>query len=90
MKALKYKVIVGVDPVHSYMDHPIQEVWVPSCKVCFNEEGGIFESSEPRAHEEECEEIFIPPFWSDVLEKYIKKKCQIKSFIGEIFLTIPE
>jgi len=87
MKALKYKVTVQMDPVHSWSRHEIQEVWLPDCKACFNEEGGIFQSDEPRALEDQCEEIFVPPFWCDTLSKFLKKKSQIEGFIKEIFLT---
>ena len=90
MKALKYVVEIQIDPVHSWSKRKIREVWVPSCKMCFNEEKFAFPSDEPRAPEAECEEIFIPPYWSDTLAKFQHKKSQIESFCDEIFLTNPE
>jgi hypothetical protein len=87
MKALKYQTTIQDDLVHSYTRRTIREVWVPSCKMCFNEEKFAFPSEEPRVQESECEEIFIPPYWSDVLTKFQHKKSQIDGFCDEIFLT---
>jgi len=90
MRALKYSVEIQDDPVHSYTRRTIQEVWLPKINACFNEEGVAFESQSPRVPEVECEPIEIPPYWFDDVEKYLRKKSQIKSFCKEIFLTTKE
>lgn len=87
MKALKYNVTVQIDAVHSWSKHNIQEVWVPSCKACFNEEGHVFKRENPRVPIEQCEEIFVAPVLCETIEKYLSKKSQMKNFCDEIFLT---
>ena len=38
MKALKYKVRIQVTPVHRHLDRIIEEIWLPECSACANEE----------------------------------------------------
>lgn len=55
MKAIRYKVVVSVDPVHKYMDQLIEEIWIPELNVYFNEKSRCFYSDQPRGDGNEIE-----------------------------------
>ena len=87
MKALKYKVRIQVTPVHRHLDRIIEEIWLPECSACANEEKHVFWCDEPRVPLSECEEIDINPMWKDFVGMYLDSKSLLDDFCERIFLT---
>lgn len=83
MKALKYKITVQDDPVHSYTKRTIQEIWIPEYNICFNEEGYVFRSDEPR--NKKNKKVNIPKDAVRRIEIFEKHKENVKKVIKEIF-----
>jgi hypothetical protein len=81
MKALKYIVTVSIDPVHSWGDRDINEIYVPSIGCCFNQENFAFFSKGPRNNK--TEEIKI----SNKDIKVLKNYCNLKKEVEKICKT---
>ena len=84
MKALKYKIKVQIDPVHSWGDRVIDEIFIPSIGCCFNQEGFAFLSESPRRNKG-IEEVEIDEEEVSVLKQYCKFKTKLEQICEKNF-----
>lgn len=90
VKALKYKVEVSdgfLEHSHGWT-YPIEEIYIPSINVCFNNKGYVFASNEARNNIEESisKEIEIDKDISIKLLNFIKLQKEIEnSFVPKMF-----
>lgn len=83
MIALKYKVKVSIDPVHSWGDRFIDEIFIPSINACINSEFA-FSSDSPRGIE--TEEINLNRKDVNVINQFVKLKNDLDKIQERIFV----
>jgi hypothetical protein len=82
MIALKYKVKISIDPVHSWGDRTIDEIFIPSINACINAEFA-FSSDSPR--DTGTEEIFLSKKDVNTIDQYVKLQQKIEKIQKRIF-----
>lgn len=86
MKAQKYTVTVQTDPVHSYMGRVINEIYIPSFNIVFNDQGYVFSYNMARPDViTEMQEIDIPDRLAEILLDYVHHTDKIKKITAVWF-----
>lgn len=84
MKAIKYKVKISIDAVHTWGDRVIDEIFIPEEKIVINSEGYAFKSDEQRGNIDE-KEIEIDEKIVDFLTFYVEGNKELKKIVKELF-----
>ena len=84
MKALKYKVKISIDSVHSWGDRMIDEIFIPELEVIINSKGGCFFSTEKRS-DMNLEEIEIDEEYAYDCQSHAGSVKEIEYTISQLF-----
>lgn len=83
MKAYIYDLVVAIDPVHSWSNHTISEIFIPKYKIAFNNEKFFFQCSEPR--NKKYEKIEVNNKFAETLDYCIRIRNEIEEEMKTYF-----
>ncbi len=84
MKAVKYKVKISIDAVHSWGDRLIEEIFIPEIGVIINSEGFAFRSEEARG-DIEIEDFHFDTNHAEFLSSYVDSLNELKNITKKLF-----
>lgn len=85
MRALRYKVKISIDAVHSWGDEVISEIWIPDLKIAVNEKGFAFHCDELRSDQEPMIEIEMNEKDCETLKAHIKSLSNLEKLTQKLF-----